>query len=68
MQFVKDKPKIASRVGAIKRGVVYFSKLLLVTNEEKLCNRGIKISYWNTRSVRSFATAHMSKQRTFWRV
>jgi len=31
--FIKDKAKIASRVSGIKRGVVYFSKLLYVSNE-----------------------------------
>ena len=33
--FIKDKAKIACRVSGIKRSVVYFSKLLSVTYEEK---------------------------------
>jgi len=33
--FIKDKAKIASRMHGIKTGVVYFSKLLFVTNKEK---------------------------------
>ena len=33
--FIKDKAKIASTVSGIKRSILYFSKLLSVTNEEK---------------------------------
>ena len=43
--FIKDKAKIASRVSGIKRSVLYFSKLLSVTNEEKfLSNNRTKIA------------------------
>ena len=31
--FIKDEAKIASKVSGIKRSVLYFSKLLYVTNE-----------------------------------
>jgi len=40
--FIKDEAKIVSRVNGIKGDVVYFSKLLFVTNEEKFCFRGGK--------------------------
>jgi len=39
---IENKAKIASRVSGIKRSVLYFSKLLSVTNEEKLCLREVK--------------------------
>jgi len=39
--FVKDKAQIASTVSGIKRSVLYFSKLLSVTNEEKFCFIGV---------------------------
>ena len=38
--FIKDKAKIACRVSGINRSVLYFSKLLSVTNEEKFRFRG----------------------------
>ena len=36
--FIKDKAKIAGRVSGIKRSVLYFCKLLSVTNEKKKRN------------------------------
>ena len=40
--FIKDKAKIAARVSGINRSVLYFSKLLSVTNEEKFLFRGVE--------------------------
>jgi len=40
--FIKDKAKITSRVSGIKRNVLYFSKLLSVTNEDRFRFREVK--------------------------
>ena len=46
--FIKDKAKIAGRVSGINRSVLYFSKLLSVTNEEKFCFRGVESIQWSS--------------------
>jgi len=41
--FIKDKAKIANRVSGIKRSVVYSSKLVSVTSEEKFRFRTVRV-------------------------
>ena len=40
--FIKDKAKVASRVGCSKRRVVYFRKLLFKSDKKKLSFRRVE--------------------------
>jgi len=41
--FIKDKAKVASRVGCSKRRVVYFRKLLLKSDKNKLSLEELRV-------------------------
>jgi len=42
MVFIKDKAKVASRVGCSERRVVNFRKLLFKSDKKKLCSRRVE--------------------------
>jgi len=55
--FVKDNAKISSRVGGVKRRVVYFGKLVFESDEQEFSLRGVKSTKISSHSGR--------KQNTF---
>ena len=40
--FIEEEAKVVSRVGSVKRGAVYFGKLLTESNEQEFSLRGVE--------------------------
>jgi len=40
--YVEDEAEVASTVGGVERGVVYFSKLLFESDEQEFSLRGVQ--------------------------
>jgi len=59
--FVKDKTKVACRISGIKRIVIYFSKLLFETNDEKFSLGRVKTSRRKSVSEQSGGGRYLSQ-------